>query len=204
MTPPPASTGTASTSTASTGKGAERLANAQQSVLLMIDIQSAFRGKLHQEPRMIEASRRLLQAASILSVPVVVTEQYPERLGQTVDEVAAVIPDDAIRISKRTFSCLGAESFRTRLRELNRSQVVLAGLETHICVGQTACELMTEGYQVHAVRDAITSRFPLESELGFAKMLSAGAIPTSVECVLFEWLRDSRSANFKAVQRLVL
>jgi nicotinamidase-related amidase len=183
---------------------ADQLARASQSVVVIVDIQEAFRGVVCEQDRVLTASVRLLSAATILGVPVVVTEQYPERLGATMKEVAAAVPTTARNLSKRTFSCWGAPGFEAHLSELGRKQVILAGLETHICVGQTAAHLLANGYAVHAVRDAITSRFPFESEVGYAKMLAAGAIATSSEAVLFEWLEDSRSPDFKAVQKLVL
>jgi nicotinamidase-related amidase len=180
------------------------IACAETSVVVIVDIQEAFRDVVCEQERLLNASIRLVKAADILRIPVVVTEQYPERLGATMAEVAAAIPDGARNLPKRTFSCWGAPGFEDHLAELGRSQVVLAGLETHICVGQTAHHLLAAGYAVHAVRDAITSRFPFESEIGYDKMIAAGAVPTCTEAVLFEWLVDSRSPDFKAVQRLVL
>ena len=191
-------------SAASAANGANAIARAEDSVVLIVDIQEAFRGVVCEQDRLLTASIRLLEAAGTLRIPVVVTEQYPERLGETMEEVAAAVPDGARNLPKRTFSCWGAPGFEDHLAELGRKQVILAGLETHICVGQTANHLIAAGYSVHAVRDAITSRFPFESKVGYDKMLATGAIPTCSEAVLFEWLVDSRSPDFKAVQRLVL
>jgi nicotinamidase-related amidase len=170
----------------------------------VIDLQDAYRGKLHREQTVVAAARRTIEAAALLRVPVLVTEQYPRGLGRTRAEIDAALPPDATRLEKTRFSALGAPGLPERLDALGRTQVVLIGIETHVCVGQTAHELLARGLAVHAVRDAITARFPLEDEVGFAKLTSAGAIPTTSECVLFEWLRDARATEFKAVHRLVV
>ena len=181
-----------------------RLLNPERSVLLVIDLQESYRGKVHREELLVRSTQRLLGAVTELGVPVCLTEQYPKGLGQTRPEIAAQLPRDAARFEKTSFSCLGAEGLLSHLRSLDREQVVLAGIETHVCVGQSACDLLAQGFQVHAVRDAIGARFAMEDEIGFRKLLQAGAIPTSVEAALFEWLRDSRNPAFKAVQRLVV
>jgi nicotinamidase-related amidase len=182
----------------------DRLAHRERALLLLIDVQESYRGKLHEEERVVRGAGRLLDAVRELGIPTVVTEQYPERLGETRAELAERIPPGAIRLPKRSFSCLGADGFREHLRELGRRQVIVAGIETHVCVSQTVHELLAEGLEVHVVRDAVTARFPLEDEVGFAKMVQAGAVPTAVEAVLFEWLRDSRAPEFKAIHRLVV
>ena len=108
------------------------------------------------------------------------------------------------RFEKTSFSALGAPGLADRLRELARPQVVVTGIETHVCVNQTVHGLLAAGCQPHVVRDAISARFALEDETGFAKLVGSGAVPSSVESVLFEWLRDSRNPAFKAVQKLVV
>jgi len=182
----------------------DRIARSERSVLLVIDLQDSYTGKLHEEARVVTATGRLIQAASILGVPTIVTEQYPERLGSTRQEIATLLGTDATLFSKRTFSCLGAEGLSDHLGALKRDQVVVAGIETHVCVNQTVHDLLDLGYRAHIVRDALTSRFALEDEVGFAKMVGSGAIPTSVESLVFEWLEDSRADAFKAIHKLVV
>ncbi len=182
----------------------DRLLDRNRSVLLVIDLQESYRGKLREEERTIRAAGRLLAAAPQLAIPVVVTEQYPKGLGPTRQEIASSLPRDAVRFEKTSFSAAGAPGFLDHLRSLERDQVVIAGIETHVCVGQSAHELLRAGLQVHAVRDAISARFALEDETGFAKLVASGAVPTSVEAVLFEWLRDARAPEFKAIHRLVV
>jgi nicotinamidase-related amidase len=182
----------------------DRILDRRRSVLLVIDLQESYRGKLREEERTIRAAGRLLAAATELAIPVVVTEQYPKGLGGTREEIASRLPADAARFEKTSFSVLGAPGLLGHLRALGRDQVVIAGIETHVCVGQSAQELLAAGLQVHAVRDAISARFALEDETGFAKMLGSGVVPASAEAVLFEWLRDARAPEFKAVHRLVV
>lgn len=182
----------------------DRIARSERSVLLVIDLQDSYTGKLHEEARVVTATGRLIQAASILGVPTIVTEQYPERLGSTRQEIATLLGTDATLFSKRTFSCLGAEGLSDHLGALKRDQVVVAGIETHVCVNQTVHDLLDLGYRAHIVRDALTSRFALEDEVGFAKMVGSGAIPTSVESLVFEWLEDSRAEAFKSIHKLVV
>ncbi len=175
----------------------------ERSALLVIDVQEGYRGKLHGEERLVQATGRLLEAAGILGVPVLVSEQYPKGLGATREEVACRIPAAAARFEKTSFSALGAEGLLDHLGSLGRTHVVVAGIETHVCVGQTIHGLLAEGFAVHAVRDAIGARFPLEDAAGWSKLVGSGAVPASSESVLFEWLRDARHPEFKAIHKLV-
>jgi len=178
-----------------------------RSLLLVIDLQEGYRGKLLEEARTLAGARRLLQAAAVLGVPVLLTEQYPKGLGATRAEIAECVPADAARFEKTSFSCLGAPGLRERLAEhseAGRDQIVVAGIETHVCVGQTIQDLLEHRYETHAVRDAISARFPLDDETGWARALAAGARPTTSEGALFEWLRDARAPEFKAIHKLVV
>jgi nicotinamidase-related amidase len=178
-----------------------------RSVLLVIDLQEGYRGKLHEEERTIAGARRLLQAAGVLGVPVVLTEQYPKGLGATRSEVAECLPPETARFEKTSFSCLGAPGLQEVLaahHEAGRDQLVVAGIETHVCVGQTIQDLLEHRFSVVAVRDAISARFRLDDEVGWARALAAGALPTTSEAALFEWLRDARAPDFKAIHKLVV
>lgn len=182
----------------------ERLLERDRSLLLVIDLQESYRGKLHREESVIAASRRILEAAGILGVPVVVTEQYPKGLGATRGEIAEKLPAGAAVLEKTSFSALGAPAIALAIERTGRTQIVVVGIETHVCVGQTVHDLLERRYAVHAVRDAITARFPLEDETGFAKLVGSGAVATTTECALFEWLVDAKAPEFKAVHRLVV
>lgn len=182
----------------------ERILSRERSLLLVVDIQESYRGKLHEEAHTIRAAVRLLRAAGILGVPVLLTEQYPKGLGPTRQDVAEHLPAGCQRFEKVSFSALGAPGLPEALARLGRDQVVLAGIETHVCIGQTAHDLLARGFQVHLVRDAVTSRFPLEDETGTSKMLASGATPASSEQVLFEWLERAGTPEFKAIHALVV
>lgn len=180
-----------------------RIAARDRSVVLVVDLQEAYRGKLLEEDRVIGASERLLRGAGALGIPVLVSEQYPKGLGRTRAEVAEHLPADAERFEKTAFSALGAPGLRERLAGLGRSHVIVAGIETHVCVSQTVHDLLADGFVPHLVRGAITARFRLEDEIGFSKMVGSGAVPTTVEALLFEWLEDARAPEFKEVHGLV-
>jgi nicotinamidase-related amidase len=182
----------------------ERILDRRESVLLVIDLQESYRGKLHREDEVVAASRRMIEAAGRLSIPVLVTEQYPKGLGATRAEIAEVFPAGCDRFEKTSFSALGAGGLPERLAELARPQLVVVGIETHVCVNQTVHDLLARGCQVHAVRDAITSRFALEDEIGWQKIVGSGAVPTTSECALFEWLGDAKAPEFKAIHKLVV
>jgi nicotinamidase-related amidase len=182
----------------------ERILDRERSLLLVIDLQESYRGKLHREDGVIAAARRMIEAAGILGVPVVVTEQYPKGLGRTRAEIAEKLPPGADTIEKTSFSALGSPTLVERLAALDRSQVVVLGIETHVCVNQTIHDLLARGFGVHAVRDAITSRFALEDQTGWSKIVGSGAVATTAECALFEWLGDAKTPEFKAIHKLVV
>ncbi len=181
-----------------------RMAERERSVLLVIDLQESYVGKMFEEARVVSASERVIQAAEILEIPTIVTEQYPAKLGATREEIARHFSPKMAHFNKRSFSCMGAEGLSEHLEALGRDQVVIAGIETHVCVNQTVHDLLAAGYSPHLLRDAITARFSLEDTAGWEKMLGSGAVPSCTEAVLFEWLRDSQAAEFKAIHALVV
>ncbi len=182
----------------------DRMLDRSRALLLVIDLQESYAGKLANEERVVRATQRLLEAAPLLGLPVIVTEQYPKGLGKTRTEIEKLVPAGAARFEKTTFSCLGAPGLRDHLRELGRDQVLVAGIETHVCVSQTVQELLRSDHQPHVVRDAVTSRFALEDETGYAKLIACGALAASTESALFELLRDAKAPEFKAIHRLVV
>lgn len=182
----------------------DRVLDRERSLLLVIDLQEGYRGKLHREETVIAAARRTIEAAGILGIPVVVTEQYPKGVGATRAEIAEKLPAGAPRLEKTSFSALGALAVVEALARLGRDQIAIVGIETHVCVNQTVHDLLARGHAVHVLRDAITSRFPLEDEAGWSKIVGSGAVPTTSECALFEWLVDAKAPEFKAVHKLVV
>jgi nicotinamidase-related amidase len=148
--------------------------------------------------RVIHNTAVLIEGAKALGVPVVVTEQYPKGLGHTVPEVAEHL-NGTEPIEKLCFSATKADGFDTHGRE----QALVCGIETHVCVSQTAHDLLEQGLEVHVPQDAVTSRTAENREVGLRKMERSGAVITSVETALFELLGAAGSDEFKAVQRLV-
>ena len=173
------------------------------SLLVVIDVQEAYRGITVEHERMVRGVRTLVQAASLLCIPILATEQYPKGLGHFIPEVAETFPAGLEVIEKRSLSCCGQPRFAERLLELGRRQVVVCGIEAHACVNQTVHDLLHRGYQVHLPWDAISSRFDHDYRLGWEKMLSSGAIASSVEMACLEWVRTADAPEFKAIHRLI-
>ena len=172
-------------------------------VLVVIDVQEAYRSVLFEYDRVAAAVVRLVQGATILGVPVLATEQYPKGVGHTVAEVARHFPPDLVPIQKMTMSCCGADPFNAALQQIGRRQVLIAGIETHACVNQTAHDLLHAGYGVHVAHDATSSRRAEDYAIGWEKMVRAGVVPATVESALLELLRTAEVPEFKAVQRVI-
>jgi nicotinamidase-related amidase len=175
-----------------------RVLERDRAQLVVVDVQEAFRPAVLDFDEVVANARRLVEGARILGVPVTVTEQYPKGLGRTVPELAEGL-DGIEPIEKVCFSAARAEGFDTG----GRDQALVCGIESHVCVSQTAHDLLEGGLEVHVARDAVTSRSAENREVGLHKMETAGAIVTSVETALFELVGAAGSDEFKAVQRLV-
>jgi nicotinamidase-related amidase len=143
----------------------------------------------------------LLETAETLTIPVLVTEQYPRGLGETLPELRERLPAPALE--KMSFSCCGDQAFLARLTSLQRPQIIITGMETHVCVLQTVLELLGKGYQVHVVGDAVMSRKKENWKTGLATAAAAGAVITSAEAALFQLLRVAGTEEFKRLSKLV-
>ena len=179
------------------------LIDASSVALLIVDMQEAFAAKI---PGFDEAARRIAAVATafgLLQLPVLLTEQYPKGLGRTVQPITSAVPADNAAIEKTAFSACGCESFGSTLDRIKPRQILICGIEAHVCVCQTTHDLLHRGYQVHLLTDCILSRASENRQVGLSKMQLAGAIPSSTEIAIFELLRDSRHAQFKAVQQLI-
>jgi nicotinamidase-related amidase len=174
----------------------DKLACAADSVLVVIDLQERLAAAMPSCDSVVRATGMLLEAAGRLNVPVIITEQYPKGLGNTVADVAGKLPEGFARVEKTRFSACSALTSA-------RPQVVLAGMEAHVCVLQTAMELAALGREVFVVADAICSRTEANYLNAFARMRSAGIIVTNTESVIFEWLRDAAHEHFRALSKLI-
>ena len=173
-------------------------------LLVVVDMQEPFLGTIHERERLTANVRLLAQAAAILDVPVISTTQYVERMGGLVAEIADVLPATACGpLDKLCFSCVGSEAFSTFVAEAARRQILLCGVETHICVSQTALDLTHGGYQVHVVADAVSSRTLEKHKLGMERMRDNLVLPCAAEAAVYEWLREAGTAEFKSVLKLV-
>lgn len=174
----------------------------QDAVLVLVDMQCALADAMERRDTVVGASELLARACAILDIPVLVTRQYPKGLGDTVPELAEATGAAAV-IDKVTFSCLAEPAFRERLEGLGRRQVVLAGMETHICITQTALALLAEEYRVHVVADATCSRRGTDHKQALDRLRSAGVQVTVAESVIYEALERAGTPEFRSVLELV-
>lgn len=181
----------------------ENTLDPKRTALAVIDMQESFRAAIPDFTEVAARVARVAQAAGLLGLPVIVTEQYPKGLGRTVEEIRAALPEDFEPIEKTAFSSCGAQEFGARLEEAGARQVLLCGIEAHVCVNQTAHDLLARGLQVHLLTDCISSRSPQNKQVGLDKMVRSGALPSSTEMALFELMRDARHEQFKAIQKLI-
>jgi nicotinamidase-related amidase len=177
----------------------ERL-NLSRAILVIVDLQKAFATAIPNFEAIAQRATIMVQGCKLLGVPIIATEQVPEKLGETVAPVRSAL-GDLRPLPKTAFSACNAEGFAEQLAM--RDQILLCGIETHICVNQTALDLLSMNRQVHLLTDAIGSRFPQDHQAGQTRMFSAGVIASSVELALFELMRDSRHEHFRAIQKLV-
>jgi nicotinamidase-related amidase len=172
----------------------------ERAALVVVDVQEGFRKAIPEFEQVARATSTLVRGAEAMGVPVLVTEQYPKGLGATAPEVAESLPDGTEPLEKTVFAASEAEGFDLA----GRDQVVVCGIETHVCVNQTALDLLAGGTEVQVVEDAVGSRFPDSKRIGLQKMERAGAVLTNVEAALFELLGRAGTEEFKAVQKLIL
>lgn len=175
---------------------------AENSVLVLIDVQDKLLAKIPAAAALVRSAGFLLDVAALLEVPVRATEQYPKGLGPTTPELARRLPQAAT--VKTAFSCCGAGTFLEEVEMLQRPNIILAGMETHVCVMQTALDLLAAGLHVFLPVDALATRFAVDHETALRRLEHAGAVPTTAEAVAFEWLCDASHPQFKAVSRLVV
>lgn len=175
----------------------------ESTLLLVIDMQERLQPLIHDDTRVRANAAALAKGAKLLGVPVYVTEQYPKGLGHTVPELQDAVMSGGGVLEKASFSCVADASIRARIEAAGRTSVLLAGIEAHICVLQTALDLMERGYSVHVVEDAVGSRTPENKETGIARARRHGAEPSNVEMALFELMGTKDHPQFKAVQALI-
>jgi nicotinamidase-related amidase len=172
--------------------------SAERSALVVVDIQEKLLPPIHEKERLVHNSQLLLHLAGILKLPVIATTQYARGLGKTVPEIASLLPAGEA-IDKLKFGCFGSSEFCSALKALpgRRNTILLCGMETHICVTQTALGALEQGYLVHVASDAVGSRSEWNWKIGLERMRAAGALISSTEMIIYELLGGSGTAEFK-------
>lgn len=173
----------------------------EDSAILLVDYQEKFVPVVCDSETVIKNIKFLLAGANIYKVPIIVSEHVPEKLGKTTEEFAEFTKDSTL-ITKKSMSCCGCDEFLSLLKEKGIKQVAICGIEAHICVQQTALDLIHHGYQVHLVTDGITCRLPYNLEIAIKKIADAGGVISSVETILFEAAYEAGSSEFKELQNL--
>lgn len=186
---------------ASTAARAGKLVS-NSAALFVCDVQDKFRPVISGMPAVIDTTRRMVRAANILGVPVVATEQYPERLGATVKEVSEVLTPQTPIVSKFQFSMCTSQVTDWLKAQENVRQVLLCGIEAHVCVLQTTLDLLEQGYEVHVLADGVSSQRPLDRAVGLHRMAQSGAFLVTSEMALFQIMKEAKHKDFKAISNL--
>jgi nicotinamidase-related amidase len=174
---------------------------ATASILVVVDLQTRFLASVPERDRILAKAAFLIQTARLLGVPVVVTEQVPHKMGTTAHEISALL--DVPPIAKSSFGCCEEPRFIETLEATDRREVVLVGVETHICIAQTAVGLLAQGYDVAVCPDGVGARSHGRHELGMQRIRDAGAAPIDTEGVVYEWLETADHPRFREALELV-
>jgi nicotinamidase-related amidase len=176
--------------------------DSENTTLVVVDVQEKLWAAMYEKELLRDNTVRIVQGAKILGVPIVWTEQNPKGLGPTLPEVAQLLTESS-PVTKLSFSCCGEKDFMAKLDELNRKQILITGMETHVCVYQTIADLRNMGYEVQVVADAVSSRTPENRAIGLERAKEAGASITSTETALFELLKVAEGDRFKQMLKVV-
>ncbi len=174
----------------------------QNTCLVLIDIQEKLLPVMNEPEQVVKNTSVLIQAAKSLDVPILWCQQVPKALGQTVGELSSLL-DGLEPINKSSFSCGGDEQFIEQIDALKPRTAILCGIETHVCVFQTATDLIQKGLDVHVIADATSSRTQENKGIGINRMVKAGAVISSTEMLLFELLRNARHEKFRELAKLI-
>ena len=177
--------------------------NLEDSLVLIIDVQDKLLNAVFNKEQVEKKSAIVAEAAKILGIPVVVTEQYPKGLGDTIHAVKDALAEDTEVFEKTAFSALNNEEIIEASKKHNKKQILIVGIETHICVSQKTAALRELGYEVSIIKDACGSRAEEEYLAGLERMKDNGAYIITTEIALFEWLKGAKHPKFKAVQALI-
>ena len=173
-----------------------------RSALVLVDIQGKLATLMHDRENFFSNVNRMVKASRLFQIPILWNEQLPDKLGDTVPEIKSEL-SELFPLTKKTFSCCGNEKFVQALKETGRNQILLTGMETHICVYQTARDLLRDGYEVHLIADAVSSRFEYNRKLGIDTIKDLGGIISSVEMALFDMAETAEGDEFRELIKIV-
>jgi nicotinamidase-related amidase len=174
----------------------------QNCCLIVVDVQGKLAQLMHDKDTLFKNIEILIKSAKILNIPILWCQQCPESLGPTIPQIAQLLTDFA-PINKASFSCCGADGFNEKLNQLARKQILLCGIEAHVCIYQTAVDLIRLGYEVEVICDAVSSRTPENKQAAITRMTAAGAKLTTTEMALFELLKTADHPQFKQIAKLL-
>jgi nicotinamidase-related amidase len=174
----------------------------ENSLLVVIDIQGTLAQKMHDKDFCYENVIKMIKGAQVLNVPIIVTEQIPEKLGPTIPEIAKLFPDFQL-IPKTSFSCCGEPEFMKKFNAIGRAQILLTGIEAHVCVYQTAIALKSLGYEVHLLTDCVSSRTAENKLTSIERMKTDGIKLTTAEMALFELMKIAEGDKFREMVKIV-
>lgn len=184
-------------------QGTGRTIDGDDLALVVIDIQERLAAAMPRREEVVAASARLARVASLIGAPTIVTRQYPKGLGDTLPELAEALDANAVVVDKTAFCCCAEDAFAEALAATGRKQAVLLGMETHICVTQTALALLDRGYRVHVVADGVCSRRDLDHDVALARLRHEGVVVTTSEAVMYEAVGRAGTDEFKALLGIV-
>ncbi len=174
----------------------------ENAALVLVDVQTKLIGVMDEKEQLVSNLRKLIQGMRVLEIPILWNEQYPQGLGGTLPELAELLTENN-PLDKVCFSCCQNESFVTSLHTIGRPQLLVCGIEAHICVYQTARELQEQGYQVEVVADAVSSRSPLNKQIALKRFQQCNIALTSTEMALFELVKVAKGDQFRAISKLL-
>ncbi|MGL5046016.1 MAG: hydrolase [Shewanella sp.] len=175
----------------------------EECVLVIVDVQGKLAQMMSNSDKLHQQLQTLIQGAQLFEIPILWLEQRPDKLGATSPELQSLLAKTSSPIAKQHFSAWHSEEFAKALTQMNRKQVILAGIETHVCVYQSCCDLIEQQYSVHVVADGISSRCAENKQLGIQMMTARGALLTNVESLLFELQHQAQGERFRALITLI-
>jgi len=173
-----------------------------QAILVIVDVQGKLAQLMADKTSLFENLQRMIKGFNALDLPIILLEQVPDKLGPTISEIGTLLPD-LTPIEKSSFSCMGCDDFKAVLESSGRKHVVLVGIEAHICVYQSAAQLLDAGYEVSVISDAVSSRTVENRNIGIQQMNQLGAKISSVEMLLFELLQHAKAPAFRDIATIV-